>query len=107
MPLMFRKFAGLFILVGALVAAAPVASRDGHGIVIEPDSVTTEQIGPLNPLLCGNPGCQRINDFLYPTLFATDPATGVMVGAAPDNHALVTDPALEPGDIQTLHLRGD
>src|SRR5262249_50667690 len=26
---------------------------------------------------------------------------------APDNHALVTDPALEPGDIQTLHLRGD
>ncbi len=99
--------AALFVLTLALLVLAPATAKEGRGVIMEVDPVGTGGIGPLNPLLCNDFACQRIVDFLFPKLFATDPKTGIPVAATTDNSGLVTQPALQSGDVQTFTLRDD
>jgi ABC-type transport system substrate-binding protein len=94
-------------LTAALLSASAAASQDGSGVIVEANPSSTFDLGPLNPLLCYSEYCQRIVEFLFPTLFAYDPANGALVGAADDNRALVVEPSLQAGEVQTLKLRDD
>lgn len=96
----------LCVLV-TLVTVSSVVYGDGRGIVIEGNPLGTDNIGPLNPLLCGNPFCRRITDFLFPTLYATDPATGLPTPAAADNYGLAVDATAPTGSPAQVHLRDD
>ncbi len=92
----------IITLLGMVPAAA---ASTGKGIIVEGNPVGTEKIGPLNPLLCNNPNCRRITDFLFPTLYAVDPQTGLVTAAADGNFGLAVDTAAPTGDTSVIQLR--
>jgi peptide/nickel transport system substrate-binding protein len=94
-------------LACALLFAMPVASQGGSGLIIEANPNGTEGIGSLNPLRCDNPACRRITDFLFPTLFAVDSQTGLLVGASASNYGLAVDVPASNDETYTLTLRDD
>src|SRR5262245_14700753 len=73
------------MMVSLLTVSSAYGS--GNGVVIEGNPAGSDGIGSLNPLLCNNPYCRRITDFLFPTLYAVDPATGLPTAASDDNYA--------------------
>ncbi|MEO8606761.1 MAG: ABC transporter substrate-binding protein [Chloroflexota bacterium] len=96
----------LFVLATLLMVSASVYGS-GNGVVIEGNPVGTDGIGSLNPVLCNNPYCRRITDFLFPTLYAVDPASGLPAAASDDNFGLAVDvnaPIESPGRVR---LRDD
>ncbi|MBI5670500.1 MAG: hypothetical protein HZC41_21110 [Chloroflexi bacterium] len=97
---------GAVVLLAALLLVAPAASQDGRGVIIEANRSGTDGITTIIPTVC-DVACSRIADFLFPTLFAVDPATGTLTGAAAGNYGLVVDPTLQPGNVQTFTLRTD
>ena len=98
---------GLSVLLLTFLLAVPVLAQDGNGLVIEGNPGGTAGIGSLNPLRCDNAACRRITDFLFPTLFAIDPATGLLVGASDDNYGLALDVKAPESETYTLTLRND
>jgi peptide/nickel transport system substrate-binding protein len=106
----FKRLALIVTLILCLAvssAAARAQTQNGSGVVIEGNPVGTDGIGSLNPLLCDNPYCRRITDFLFPTLYAVDPATGLVTGAAPDNVGLAISTEAPTGLTQQVRLRQD
>lgn len=104
---MLRKFLvalTIFVISGVLMAA-PAAS--GIGVITLANPRGTSGIGPLNPLLCNNPDCQRLIDLLFPTLFAINAANGTITGAAPGNYGLILEPEAPREAVQTFRLRDD
>lgn len=96
------------VLVGtALLGGLHTTTANSGGIVVEGNPVGIGSTGPLNPLLCQDPYCRRITDLLFPTLFAVDPQTGLLTGAAPDNNGLALDVTPPTTSITTLNLRDD
>lgn len=99
----------LLVLVANLLVAAPAAGQDGvgNGVIVEINPSGESGIGPLNPLLCTNADCQRVVDWLFPALFATDPANGAVIGGSVDNDGLVTQPQIDAkaGEEQIFTLR--
>lgn len=87
------------LLLAALALAAPAASQDGRGVIIEANPYGADSVTTFNPTFCDNPACRRVADFLFPMLFAIDPTTGA--------EAVVISPTLQPGDVQTFTLRSD
>src|SRR5690242_2240433 len=87
------RFALIILIWSLLLGILPAVVAKGSGIIVEGNPLGTESIGPLNPLLCTNPYCRRITDFLFPTLFAIEPQTGLLIGAAKDNDGLALDTA--------------
>ncbi|MCB9450246.1 MAG: hypothetical protein H6672_02335 [Anaerolineaceae bacterium] len=71
-----------------LLGVVPAVSQEGHGLVI------TNNIASLY-------------DYVVPFMYAHDPLTGVLTGAAPHNFALVLDGQSTAEQEQTLHLRDD
>ncbi len=100
---------GLFMLViMSLVVVLPVsASSVGNGIIVEGNPAGTDNIGSLNPLLCNNPYCRRITNFLFPTLYAVDPSSGLLIAAADGNFGLGLDTAAPTEKVGTIKLRDD
>ncbi|MBC8171087.1 MAG: hypothetical protein H7X77_05430, partial [Anaerolineae bacterium] len=98
---------GLSVLLMTIILAVPVLAQDGSGLVIEGNPSGTSGIGSLNPIRCDNAACRRITDFLFPTLFAVDPATGLLLGAADDNYGLAVDLTPPESESYQLTLRDD
>lgn len=97
----------VWFMVASLMAVSSSVYGNGNGVVVEGNPVGTEGIGSLNPLLCNNPYCRRITDFLFPTLYAVDPASGLPAPASDNNYGLaldVTAPTESPGQVR---LRDD
>src|SRR4051794_8843095 len=82
-------FALVLSVFAMLLGFIPAAAANGTGIIVEGNLAGTDNIGSLNPLLCDNPYCRRITDFLFPTLYAVDPQTGLVTNAAAGNYGLV------------------
>lgn len=95
----------VFLLL--LCLAMPAFAQEGRGVIVETSSHEIEYIGSLNPLLCNDADCRRITDLLFPTLFATDPATGQVIDAAPGNYGLAVDISSPTESVHRLHLRSD
>jgi peptide/nickel transport system substrate-binding protein len=98
---------GLSVLLMTFILTLPTLAQDGNGLVIEGNPGGTASIGSLNPLRCDNAACRRITDFLFPTLFAIDPATGLLVGASGENYGLALDVQAPESETYTLTLRDD
>lgn len=79
----------------------------GNGIIVEGNPVGTDNIGALNPLLCDNPYCRRITDFLFPTFYAVDPATGLLVTAGEGDYGLALDISAPTDSRGAVKLRED
>jgi peptide/nickel transport system substrate-binding protein len=97
------------IVIGLLGTAAPAASQDGRGAIIEANWRGSTGIGSLNPLRCNNFACLRITNFLFPWLLGVDPVEGVFTMAANDAPlALAQSWDVSPdGAVYTFHLRDD
>jgi peptide/nickel transport system substrate-binding protein len=67
----------LLLILVIMGLPIPAASQDGSGVIFEGGVTGSQNIGPLNPLLCDNPACQRVTDLLFPHLVGIDPAAGV------------------------------
>jgi ABC-type transport system substrate-binding protein len=106
-PYKFGWGASLTLALLLLVSTSIASADDGHGVIREANSDGASSLTILFPVTCDNAACARLNSLLFPTLFAYDPDTGIVEGAAPDNRALVLDPMLQDGNVQTLHLRDD
>lgn len=77
------------LLFFALTTALPASSQDrGLGVIREGNLAGAESIGTLNPLRCGSAACRRITNFLFPTLLAVNPATGLFTAGTADNNGL-------------------
>jgi peptide/nickel transport system substrate-binding protein len=95
----------LFTLV-SLMILSPAYGR-GNGVIVEGNPVGADSIGSLNPLLCNNVYCRRITDFLFPTLYAVDPATGLPAPASDDNYGLAVDIIAPTESPRQIQLRDD
>ncbi|MBZ0288309.1 MAG: hypothetical protein K8I30_11900, partial [Anaerolineae bacterium] len=102
-----RIFGIIFLALLSLTPAAVSVYGDGNGVVVEGNPVGTEGIGTLNPLLCSNPYCRRITDFLFPTLYAVDPATGLITPVSTDNNGLALEVSAPTTSPAQLRLRDD
>lgn len=103
---LFRSLAPVLALAMALMIAAPAASQ-GRGVIVVSNGNGTEYMDSLNPVRCSQTSCARLVSLLFPTLFATDPATGLPIDATVDNYGLVSTVSAPEGDVYTLTLRGD
>ncbi len=101
------RFALTLLLGLSLLGVLPALAAKGNGIVVEGNPVGTEGIGPLNPLVCNDPYCRQITDFLFPTLYAVDPQTGLLIGAAKDNNGLVLDTTAPTTATSIIKVRDD
>lgn len=92
-----------------LLLMIPAAAQDGQGVIIAPNPAGSLNAVSFNPLLCQDQSCNSAAGFLFPSLFAHDPATQAVIAAAPGSYGLVIEPSLdtEAGNLQTLHLRDD
>lgn len=96
----------LLLLVTLLMVSSAVYG-DGRGVVIEGNPIGTDDIGSLNPLLCTNSFCRRITDFLFPTLYAVDPVTGLPTAAVSGNYGLATEVVAPTSPTSQMRLRDD
>lgn len=105
---MMKRFVACFLSF-ALIGLLSVASAYGYGrgVVIEGNPVGTDNIGSLNPLLCDNSYCRRITDFLFPTLYAVDASTGLLVASSPDNYGLALEVNAPTEAVGQVRLRDD
>ncbi len=110
---MRTKMLGLILL---LLTAAPLTTAQS----VEDDSLT-DAIGrgvireafvyndadfKLNPLACDNLACERAREWLFPSLMAIDPETGLLAAGDDANGAIVREWAYD-GDSVTITLRDD
>lgn len=88
----------LLITVMPLFAQPPV----GRGLikVIDPNSLPANRV-------CSALACDQVMEWIYPSLFAVDPVTGVIVPPSEDNFGLVESILLTSEQTQQLHLRDD
>lgn len=102
---MRRFLVSLFALL-ALASGVSAQDSDGRGVIIEANPYGTNEVYAAYgiPGSCGNVACSRLAELTLPTLFAVDPASGAVIGAAPENTALVTDWSPETG---VMRLRRD
>jgi len=101
------RFALVIMMFVVILGSLPVAASKGVGIIVEGNPVGTNSIGSLNPLLCDNPYCRRITDFLFPTLYAVDPQTGLLMEAAAGNFGLALDVTAPTSNLKIIKLRDD
>src|ERR1041385_7087872 len=101
------RFAFLLLVLTTMLVVLPATAAKGTGIIVEGNVIGTDNIGPLNPLLCNDPYCRRITDFLFPTLYAVDPQTGLLVKAAAGNYGLAVDTAAPTAETSIIKLRDD
>lgn len=101
------QIAWIMVVGTVLLGGLHTTTANNGGIVIEGNPVGIGSTEPLNPLLCQDPYCRRITDFLFPTLFAVDPQTRLLTGAANDNNGLALDVTPPTTSINTLNLRDD
>lgn len=103
-----RLLLALLMVIAAGLLANPTASQEGSGVIIEGNPVGAEYIGTLNPLRCNNANCERITDFLFPSLLAVDPANGVFRPSTGTDYMLATGWDIsEDGRVYTFRLRDD
>lgn len=93
----------LLFLSAMLVQAQP---NEGNGQVIFGNPQGTDVIRS-SPTDCWDSLCIQINEWLYPSLFAVDAQTGLIIPAAEDNFGLVIDPTPQYEAIQRITLRDD
>lgn len=101
---MKKLLSGVALLIVSLLAVVPVASQGGSGIIVVPNPSGTDALSPLN---CESAACRRLTWLLFPEMVSADPQTGQLEGAQPDNHALLVEPQLQDGSLQTFELRED
>jgi peptide/nickel transport system substrate-binding protein len=100
----------VFLVLILVLTPATASAQDATGGIVRINNPDRDQ--SLNPLLCNTAVCGELADLLFPSLFATDYATGTLVrdriGAAMTDRALVRSwDASADGLTYTLFLRDD
>jgi len=105
--IMRHPFIRCLVAVVLLTLLVFLPASAGNGIIVEGNPVGTDNIGALNPLLCDNPYCRRITDFLFPTFYAVDPTSGLIVSAGDGNYGVALDTSAPTQDTGEIKLRED
>lgn len=96
----------LFVAIVMPIIAQQDDDKQGRGLIIEAN-IQNEAIGFLNPMACDSTVCERVRELLFPSLFAVDPATGLLTNAAEDNFGLVVDVQAPESNVHQLRIRDD
>lgn len=97
----------LLTLLLIVLVVLPMQAQDNGGVITEVNSRSALDTGSLNPLRCNTPACERITTLLFPTLFAIDPATQLVVEGADGNYGLAVDITTDVNAVYRLALRED
>ncbi len=88
----------------------PASSDDAQsgivqgGILVESTSETTLTAASFNPMYCTEEldVCRHLMEKVYPSLFAVDPETGLLLAGETGNFGVVVEPTLTPDETWTL-----
>ncbi|MCA9902740.1 MAG: hypothetical protein KC547_02690, partial [Anaerolineae bacterium] len=96
------------LLLVILIAAVTSYAQEGHGVlqILVQGRGFTER-SDLELLGCSDVGCLRITRLMFPSLFAYDPATGVIRAAEQGARILISDPPVLPSVEEEYTIQED